>query len=695
MTSSEDILSAYPPFDRSQVTDYSFSGGIFSLRTTGSDPWFKVIMKAASGSVLESTAKFGQVHPINPSQFKQLRIRMSVSTASFLQVIWENAAGLVGGSDLVPTTPGWQTYTVNLDVSNWNSGEKQSLRIDPTFLAGENVQIDFIHLIPAGCTNPELRVATFRQPDREGGADFFASTRQNPLNFNSTADIASIGGHSSAAIYPSNTYQDSAGATRQNDFFEATNNAGNGDAFVHLLFPGRGVRVDANRYKIACWTFDVLRPPTEFHSVARVLWNVDGVNQGTDDFVTINNGEARYCARMDTVALEPALQPGQTHPWRNNSDGSGIDFLRFDGHEEETPTGYRLSDFRLAADHEADKRFAIVMRGERQSPIEISYRLGNGGPVALTTLPANRNSDVFIWNTEALPPGTYTLQSKVGLTSFDAPGPVVVSRSGDASDSSAPALQVDVPANGHSFDGSLQVVGYAVDNRKVAAVEVTIDGSLVDSFSPTNFDARARDSQPSFPYGSESGFNRFVDTASLSTGSHTVVVTAFDTAGNTTTHTATVTKATGANPSGFVPPFTEGSPQSVPDGGTPNTPIGDSPKAPRLTVRLSGSALSLNATKNGNCPTLRLVVADTQAKLSGAPTVLATTSENAIRGRAANLSRLAARVKNPKVFFGADCGSGTRLVSRSINPARIASRRTVKNLTAVVRQIAARYKAAK
>jgi hypothetical protein len=287
-----------------------------------------------------------------------------------------------------------------------------------------------------------------------------------------------------------------------------------------------------------------------------MFWFLDGEPVTTDDFLTKSTGEARYCTRMDTVPLEPALGAGKTHPWRNNSSGAGLDFFRFDPHEESDPTSYRLADMRLAADHEADKQFAITVIGERGSAVDLFYRVNGGAAVQIGSLPAGRSSDVFLWNTESLAAGSYTIQSKVGLTTFTAPGVVVVNHSSQGQDAEAPKLQVDTPVAGHTFDGSLQLVGFALDNRRIATVEARLDSTIIDSFSPSDFDARARAAFPQLPNCSNAGFNRIVDTSSFAAGNYTLTVTAYDTAGNTTVHTASVTKQGGASPQLFVPPFT-------------------------------------------------------------------------------------------------------------------------------------------
>ena len=86
---------------------------------------------------------------------------------------------------------------------------------------------------------------------------------------------------------------------------------------------------------------------------------------------------------------------------------------------------------------------------------------------------ANRNSDVVLWDTSNLPAQTYYVYATVDSNSFLAPGPVVVDSG--YSDATAPVLQVDAPLAGHVFQNSLEFAGYAIDNVRLAAVEVFID----------------------------------------------------------------------------------------------------------------------------------------------------------------------------------------------------------------------------
>jgi Bacterial Ig domain len=699
MSSSEDILNNFPPAERNQLSTYSFTNGIFSTSTTGGDGWFRILTRAVVGAMPDNATRYGDSRPVDSTYYKQLTIRMFTDKPSNLQVFWDKPNGNIGSSALVPTSAGWQTYVVNLNVSSWAAGGVvHGLRVDPSQVSAASIMVDYLHVTPTGCNDPELRVAPLRQPDQEGGEDYFTAVKGNPANFDSITDIEAIGGHSSSVIYPSNSYQDSGGFTHRQDYLEATNTSGDGDAYIHLLYPGIGPRIDASRYKIACWTFDILRPADVFHSMVRFLWRVNGENFATDDFVTAYTGERRYCTRLDTVQLEPSLASGATHPWRNNSDGTGLDFFRFDPHEETVPTSYRLADVRLAAFHEADKQYAIVVGGDRTFQVEFLYKRDGGALTSIGVLPANRNTDVFLWNTEGLQAGTYEVYSKVGLTTLRADGLVVIEHAARAQDSTVPVVSIDVPSNQHVFGNSLQIAGWAEDNRRIAAIEATLDGQLIDSFSAGNFDQRARDLYPQFPYTSEAGFNRFIDTTGIAVGSHALVVTVYDTAGNTAAYSATVNKQAGAAPDPFDPPFTEGAGANVPQGVNPgNNPGAGGPLRPLFTASLRGTTLSFSATARGACPGLRLLGGVSKAALKGNPIVLSSTSNGALKGQSAKLQRVKLRRGargGTRLYFTADCGAGTSAATaRAIDVSRLKSSRSVSALAKVLSKVRTAFRA--
>ncbi len=672
MSSPEDINDSFPIFERSQLSAFVFENGIFSTSTTGSDSWFSLLTRAVPGSIADATTRYGNVHPIDPSRYSRLIIRMYTDQASSLQVFWNKSDNTQGWSSRVATSPGWNTYTVNLNTGNWASGSNYSLRVDPIAgITGAVIRVDYIYVTPAGCVSPDLNTAPVLQPDREGGEDHYAAVRGNPANFDSASDAEYLAGHSSASIYPSNTFTDSGGTPRKQDFLQAVNNTG--VPIVGLTYSGTRFPIDASRYKIACYTLDIDRPLTTYHSVSRLIWQRDSKYYTTDDTLNRITGEDRYCHRMDTVALEPALGAGAAHPWRNNSNGTGLQLLRFDPLEETTPNTYRLSDFRLAADHESNTQFAIVIGGNRAASVDVQYQKVGGSRITIGTLPAGRRSDVLLWDTSALAEGKYYIYTVAGENTSVSEGPVVVSHA-KAQDSSVPVLNIDAPLSGHRFNETLQVAGYALDNIRIAYIEVHLDGYLIDSFQPGSFDARARDAYPQYPYASNAGFDRSIDVSRWLVGSYTLRVTAYDTGGNSTVHTATVSKGLVNLTPSFSPPFEEGSPIQLSDGLQPGSG-GDGTAKARLTLKISRSKLKVSASGTG-CSIMRLfasITAKNQDGLVASGTLLHSVSGQRMKGTSRKIPRLG---KKKKIYFLADCGAGSRGSVKSVNARNFRGRRT-------------------
>jgi hypothetical protein len=154
-----------------------------------------------------------------------------------------------------------------------------------------------------------------------------------------------------------------------------------------------------------------------------------------------------------------------------------------------------------------------------------------------------------------------------GNTYF-ADAPVRVLRS--FNDDKGPILGLDAPSNGYRFVNQMQIAGHALDDVRVATVEVLVDGALVANILPSLFNKTVRDTYPTYPYASAAAFNQFVDLSSLADGEHLVKIVAYDTAGNTSESAFSVTKApSGASPDVTYPVPNE-APVSVPLNGLPN-----------------------------------------------------------------------------------------------------------------------------
>jgi len=135
---------------------------------------------------------------------------------------------------------------------------------------------------------------------------------------------------------------------------------------------------------------------------------------------------------------------------------------------------------------------------------------------------ASSSSFAITWNTASSTNGAHTLTVKA----YDAAGnigsaSVTVSVNNAASDTTPPTVSLSSPLSGASVSGTIAVQGAASDNLGVAKVEFYCDGSLYSTTTSTSF---------SFS----------LNTSSLTNGSHTVMVKAYDTSGNSASASRTV-----------------------------------------------------------------------------------------------------------------------------------------------------------
>lgn len=586
--------------------------------------------------------------------------------------------------DVLINTNGDGIYTADLSSAPGWSGQISDLRIIPVFNEQVPFCVDWVSVgsiyraaepsissIFTASSNPvvsERPVVTFVQPDREGGEDFFVAVRGKPSNMSSTADIQRAENLSEAFIYPGNAYTDSAGNTRVGDFFYATSKQGSDDPINFSVFLDNSRTIDPDKYKIACFTLDVLKPTNVYHSVARILWQKDSINVNGDDLVLKTSGESRYCLRMDNLQTEPYFEPVQ-HPWKRNSDGSGINYWRIDAHEESDATSFRFQDIRLAADHLADDRFLVVVSGSRDRNVNLYYS-GRGDGTQGTfigTLAAGRNTDTFLWNTSAIAAGTWFLYLTVGSETYLAPSPVVVRHQG-AIDTQGPFLGVDAPLSNHQFSDSLEISGYAVDNLKIATIEAFIDGNLFASFRPSQFRQSVRDNYRSLPYSSDSGFQQFISVPdSVGLGTHTLRLKAYDTAGNITQFESQIVRvATGSTtPISYPIPNEQRQAVSIEQPLPAPTSPPQAPRSLSLKTKISGVNISFevsNANRCGNVQILGNISANKdRSKIENkSPTIIFTGTPNAqgrIKALAKNLKfiRLVKKKTDTNIYLLARC----------------------------------------
>ena len=133
----------------------------------------------------------------------------------------------------------------------------------------------------------------------------------------------------------------------------------------------------------------------------------------------------------------------------------------------------------------------------------------------------------FYWDTTTSANGSYTLSAKA----YDAAGNVAassgvvvnVNNTAVISDVVAPTVVVSSPASGATLGSSVTVTASASDNVGVTSMEVYLDGVLRAS-------------------GTSSTISTKLSTRKLASGAHTIVVKAYDAAGNVASSSVQVTK---------------------------------------------------------------------------------------------------------------------------------------------------------
>jgi hypothetical protein len=94
--------------------------------------------------------------------------------------------------------------------------------------------------------------------------------------------------------------------------------------------------------------------------------------------------------------------------------------------------------------------------------------------------------------------------------------------------------QIDVPAAGLLYSGTLQVTGWAVDYQGITLISVLVDGADVANGNVTLSRPGVTALYPGYPQSAAPGFKLAVDTTKLSNGVHSLQVIVSDTLGSDT-----------------------------------------------------------------------------------------------------------------------------------------------------------------
>jgi len=707
-TSPDFATHSLNPWDFSDSTDLRTTAGVSSAAFTGG----KYCGTAASDGA--------QVYlniPVDANIDTSLFNKISVGyegSAGVLRLGWLAEDGTAGGARHITLT-GSGTYQIDLSGNNnfpgnigtWTgtiSGARATdhIRIDLVGGVGNfclnwaslgsvftNSQPSIPNIVSATgtVTVGQRNIAPLLMPDNAGGVDYFASQRSNPATLDDSADVIRLDNLVSPLLCKGNVYQDNLGVSHTGDYITSANTqtggTTDGDPQHFAVLRDTIKPIDPTYFKIGCTT--IALPNVDVaadHTVLRFGW--ESQSSGTitgytgDDIVLRTVGETTYCSRLENMPIEEAGQTVNGNFWV-----APLNSFRIDPHERAEATTTILSDIRLAADHEANNKFAVVVGGDRDKAVSLykNSSASTSGGTLITTLAAARNSDVYLWDTSAETTGSSIyLYSSVDGNKFLAEGPLKINHS-TYSDLQSPILLMDAPApDGSGRYATLDVAGWAADNIRLAAVEVFIGGNLQDRFLPSEFQLDRRNTYSTLPYASKGKFQRTINISALSSGSHTLRVDAYDSAGNLTQYNTTFTKAN----SSLTAPMTYSTPNEtceslislVPTAPTP-TPTPTPIIRVALTAKLKKPDLTFKISGTSACSQARIQVASDTKFTKNVTTVWSTSTASLLQASSLNIS--SAKVPTavlkttfekgkPKkvsstVYFRADCGSGVGTTS--------------------------------
>ncbi len=559
----------------SDITNYSFSGGSFVGTSTGSgssDSNF--YLKIPSGTY------------INSAIYKYITLGINYTSVPggtvSGQIHFFDSADRIATYGFT-TGAGVRNIQVNLDSvtkpSGWN-GSLKRVRIDPADQVGVSFAVDYVEISQSGVVTSlsspsktaigslvvdDVAVGVL-QPDIKGGRDYAQTVVGDPWNMNGLTDFKRVSNISTAYMYPFGRLFDQLGAAIDGDLFLANNAPGNGDANYYSLF--QSTSMNSSDFVNICFRAWNATEAGGYNSVARIIWqDPEALALGQDpsrngDDIIMTRGISTYCIDMrsdEGSQIEPPLPPGSPNPWTKIGErGYGINFFRIDLNENEEAAFHSGFDYiHVRADHESNTQYAIVVDALRSQNVSIysNTSKSTSGGTLLTTLTAGRTSNVYKWDTTNVAEGTYYIYAEVTKSGNTlrtlAPGRLKISHS-ISQDSTPPILECERPETSSLFDSSIELAGYALDETRLATLEVfTSSGGgpyqYLTTITPDKFHKAARDLYPNYAEANNPGFQVFQDTSSLPLGATNVKLVATDTAGNETQCIRSVTKSSGAN----------------------------------------------------------------------------------------------------------------------------------------------------
>ncbi len=291
--------------------------------------------------------------------------------------------------------------------------------------------------------------------------------------------------------------------------------------------------------------------------------------------------------------MEPPLADGAPNPWTViSTNNSAVDLVRVDMSEAIEAGHFSVFDsFTIRSDHESNTKYAITVEAPLTDSVALYYNTtaSTTGGTLIATLASGRNTNVYAWDTTAIANGTYYIYGVVSRSGDSlsrlAKGRLIVNHS-LTQDTTAPLLECERPAASSTFDTYVEISGYSMDETRLAALELFIDGTWVRNIERNKYHYAARQAYPNYADANTPGFQFSIDTTGYANGAHTVRIVATDTAGNETSCDRSITKGAGQNTPLLAYPTPNNVAVSFP---TPTPTVTPAPTAPTVSPTLRAS----------------------------------------------------------------------------------------------------------
>lgn len=448
-----------------QLTNIRYRSGIFSAKTTGTDPALHPLFPGYEGVVFNG--RDGFINRVDTRKYDRFSIRYYASKKGSAQLFWfYDQRWQKFGVETFHIDPGWHTYILDLRANSKWKGRPIGLRFDPTTLSGVKIKIDWMRLYKQTKRkvelkwydqNPKRAVKIYldmdKNPDNNNmelleeldgeSANFENSYTWDPSAYQPHKYYFYIrkkgepGVYSNKVVinrtpllniinpdekggkdYAASVTGDSWDMSQRSDVWywdgvkDVTFSHGvmagtptNGDGYFHLRVPKP---IDTNKYHRLTFRFRYDGPfDYGAGTMSRVIWSPD--HNTLAKFQTVNDIVTYPRWHEYTIDLKKAGIDEGDIGW----NGLMNDF-RFDPLEWHAQWRFYVDYIRLRADDSANKKFTIKWRDGRRKPrptrVSLYYdnnRKGFNGRRIAKNIKQKRGTNKYVWKTSKVPAGTY------------------------------------------------------------------------------------------------------------------------------------------------------------------------------------------------------------------------------------------------------------------------------------------------